>query len=76
MAAVAEPMIITLIGEQWRPSIIYLQMLSFVGMMFPLHAINLNMWQVQGRSDLFLKLEVIKKNYCNSHYRNGCFMGY
>ncbi len=61
MAAVAEPMIITLIGEKWRPSIIYLQMLSFVGMMYPLHALNLNMLQVQGRSDLFLKLEIIKK---------------
>ncbi len=61
MAAVAEPMIITLIGEKWRPSIIYLQMLSFVGMFYPLHALNLNMLQVSGRSDLFLKLEIIKK---------------
>ena len=61
MAAVAEPMIITLIGEKWRPSIIYLQMLSFVGMMYPLHVLNLNMLQVSGRSDLFLKIEVIKK---------------
>ncbi len=61
MAAIAEPMIITLIGEKWRPSIIYLQMLSFVGMMFPLQALNLNMLQVCGRSDLFLKLEIIKK---------------
>lgn len=61
VAAVAEPLILTLIGEKWAPSIIYLQMLSFVGMMYPLHAINLNMLQVQGRSDLFLKLEIIKK---------------
>lgn len=61
MAAVAEPMLITLVGEQWRPSIIYLQLLCFVGMLYPLHAINLNMLQVQGRSDLFLRLEVIKK---------------
>ena len=61
MAAIAEPMIITLIGEQWRPSIIYLQLLTFVGMMYPLHSLNLNMLQVQGRSDLFLRLEIIKK---------------
>jgi len=61
MAAVAEPMVITLIGEQWRPCIIYLQLLCFVGMMYPLHALNLNMLKVQGRSDLFLKLEIIKK---------------
>lgn len=61
MSAVAEPMVITLIGEKWRPSIIYLQLLCFTGMMYPLHALNLNMLQVSGRSDLFLKLEIIKK---------------
>jgi len=61
MAAVARPMIYTLIGEKWQASIIYLQMLCFVGMFYPLHALNLNMLEVQGRSDLFLRLEVIKK---------------
>lgn len=61
MAAIAKPMILTLIGEQWLPSVIYLQMLCFVGMFYPLHALNLNMLKVQGRSDLFLRLEIIKK---------------
>lgn len=61
LAAVAEPLIITLIGEQWRQSIVYLQLLCFVGMFYPLHAMNLNMLKVQGRSDLFLRLEIIKK---------------
>jgi len=61
MAAVAEPLIYTLIGAKWEPAIIYLQMLCFVGMMYPLHALNLNMLLVLGRSDLLLKLEVIKK---------------
>lgn len=61
MAATAEPLVITLIGEQWRPSILYLQLLTFVGVMYPLHSLNLNMLNVQGRSDLFLKLEIIKK---------------
>jgi O-antigen/teichoic acid export membrane protein len=61
MAAVAEPMIITLIGEKWRQTILYLQLLCFSGMMYPLQALNLNMLQVAGRSDLFLKLEIIKK---------------
>jgi len=61
MAAVAKPMVLTLIGEKWLPSVIYLQMLCFVGMFYPLHALNLNMLNVQGRSDLFLKLEIIKK---------------
>ena len=61
MSAVAEPMIITLIGEKWRPSITLLQMLCFIGMFYPLHALNLNILTVKGRSDLFLKLEIIKK---------------
>ncbi len=61
MVAIAKPMIVTLIGEQWLPSVIYLQMLCFAGMFYPLHALNLNMLKVQGRSDLFLRLEIIKK---------------
>jgi teichuronic acid exporter len=61
LVAVAEPFVISFIGEKWRPAIIYLQLLSIVGMMYPLHALNLNMLQLLGRSDLFLKLEIIKK---------------
>jgi O-antigen/teichoic acid export membrane protein len=60
MAAIAKPMVLTLIGENWLPSVVYLQMLCFVGMFYPLHALNLNMLLVRGRSDLFLKLEIIK----------------
>ena len=61
MAASAESMVVALIGEKWLPSVVYLQMLCFVGMFYPLHAMNLNMLNVLGRSDLFLKLEIIKK---------------
>lgn len=61
MAAVARPMILTLIGEKWEPCVIYLQMLCFVGMFYPLNELNLNMLMVQGRSDLLLRLEIIKK---------------
>jgi len=61
MAASAEPLILTLIGEKWQPSVIYLQLLCFVGMLYPLHALNLNILNVKGRSDLFLKLEIFKK---------------
>lgn len=61
MAAISKSMVITLIGIKWLPSVIYLQLLCFVGMLYPLHAINLNMLNVQGRSDLFLRLEIIKK---------------
>jgi O-antigen/teichoic acid export membrane protein len=61
MAAIAEPLIITLMGEKWLPSVFYLQLLCFVGMIYPLHALNLNILQVKGRSDLFLRLEIQKK---------------
>ena len=61
LAAVAEPLVISLIGEKWRQSVVYLQLLCFSAMLYPLHAINLTMLNVQGRSDLFLRLEIIKK---------------
>ena len=61
MSAVAKPMILTLVGEQWLPCVTFLQIICFQMMLYPLHSLNLNMLQVQGRSDLFLKLEIIKK---------------
>lgn len=61
MAACAGPMIYVLIGEQWLECVPMLQIICTYGMLYPLHALNLNMLQVQGRSDLFLKLEIIKK---------------
>jgi teichuronic acid exporter len=61
MVAIAEPMVLLLIGDRWQQSIPYLQLLCFAGMLYPLHALNLNMILVKGRSDLFLKLEIVKK---------------
>ncbi|TWV15131.1 lipopolysaccharide biosynthesis protein [Bacteroidaceae bacterium HV4-6-C5C] len=61
LAAVAKPLIIVLIGEKWSVAASYLSIICFSGMLYPLHAINLNILQVKGRSDLFLKLEILKK---------------
>lgn len=61
LASVSKPMIITLIGEKWLQAAEFLRIICFSSMLYPLHAINLNMLQVQGRSDLFLRLEIIKK---------------
>ena len=61
LAGCAKQFILVLIGEQWLPCVGYLQIICFSMALYPLHAINLNMLQVQGRSDLFLKLEIIKK---------------
>lgn len=61
LAAIAQPLILTTIGEKWLPTVVLLQMLCFVGMFYPLHAMNLSMLNIHGRSDLFLRLEIIKK---------------
>ena len=61
LAAVATPLYSLLFGDKWLPSVTYLQLLCFAGMFYPLHAINLNILQVKGRSDLFLLIEIIKK---------------
>ena len=61
LAAVARPLILTILTEKWLFSATLLVPLCFQGMWYPVHAINLNLLQVKGRSDLFLRLEVIKK---------------
>lgn len=61
LAAIAQPLIVILIGEKWMPAVEMLQIICVSGMLYPLHALNLNILQVKGRSDLFLKLEIIKK---------------
>ena len=61
LSAVADSLVVTLIGQQWQEAAHYLQILCLSACLYPLHAINLNMLQVQGRSDLFLKLEIVKK---------------
>lgn len=61
MGAVAEPFIYCLIGPQWHEASTYLPFICVIMSLYPLHAINLNMLQVQGRSDVFLYLEIAKK---------------
>lgn len=61
LGAISEPLLYCLIGPKWHEAAIYLPLICISGSLYPLHAINLNMLQVQGRSDLFLGLEVVKK---------------
>ena len=61
LAAVARPMVLSFLTDKWLFSAVMIQILCFSQMWYPVHAINLNLLQVKGRSDLFLKLEVIKK---------------
>ncbi|OWV21579.1 lipopolysaccharide biosynthesis protein [Fibrobacter sp. UWB2] len=61
LAALAKPLIILLLGEKWMTSVLLLQILCFALMLDPICSINLNLLYVKGRSDLVLKLEIIKK---------------
>ena len=61
MMVVAEPMIRFLLTDKWLPAVPYLQVLVLSGILYPIHAYNLNILRVKGRSDLFLKLEFWKK---------------
>jgi len=51
-----------LFGEKWLPAVPYFQILAIASITTPLSSYNLNILKVKGRSDLFLKLEVIKKS--------------
>lgn len=61
LSAVAHPLVLVLLKSQWEFTAVLLQIICFAMMWFPIHAINLNLLQVKGRSDLFLKLEIYKK---------------
>ena len=75
LGAVSEPLLYCLIGPQWHDAAVYLPIICISSSMFPLHAINLNMLQVQGRSDLFLGLEIIKKTIAIAPLLIGIFVG-
>lgn len=61
LVALAKPFILLVLTDKWVDVILILQIISIAYMWYPVHAINLNILQVLGRSDLFLKLEIIKK---------------
>ncbi|MFZ5998425.1 MAG: lipopolysaccharide biosynthesis protein [Nitrospirota bacterium] len=61
LAVIARPLVLVLLTEKWAACIPYLQLLCVVGILFPLQVMNLNVLQALGRSDLFLRLEIIKK---------------
>lgn len=75
LGAVSEPLIYCLIGPKWHEAATYLPFICIAGTLYPLHAINLNMLQVQGRSDLFLGLEIVKKTIALAPLFVGAFVG-
>lgn len=61
MAVLSRPLVLVLLTEKWVGCIQYLQLICLGGLLYPLHVINLNVITALGRSDLFLRLEIIKK---------------
>lgn len=60
-AVSAEPVTRLLLGEKWLPAVPFLQMFCFLFALWPIHSTNLQALNGMGRSDIFLKLEIIKK---------------
>ena len=75
LGAISEPLIYCLIGPKWHQASTFLPIICVTASLYPLHAINLNMLQVQGRSDLFLGLEIVKKCISIGPMLIGAFVG-
>ncbi|MBQ0054850.1 MAG: lipopolysaccharide biosynthesis protein [Synergistaceae bacterium] len=63
LAGVARPLVQLLLTDKWLPCVPYLQIYCFIFAFWPVHTCNLQAINAVGRSDLFLKLEIIKKSY-------------
>jgi len=61
MIAVADNLILALLGPKWSGSVIFLQIMCIAYSFWPIHIVNLQALNALGRSDIFLKLEIIKK---------------
>ena len=61
LAVVARPLVLVLLTKKWEACVPYIQLLCIGGALYPLSLIHLNALAAQGRSDLFLRLEIIKK---------------
>lgn len=62
LAVIAKPLVIILITDKWLPSVPYLQIFCFVYAIWPIHTVNLQAINAIGRSDVSLKLQIIKRS--------------
>ena len=60
LSVFARPVTVFLFSEKWLPCVPYIRIVALALALYPIHAINLNLLCVKGRSDLFLRLEIIK----------------
>ncbi len=63
LAAIAKPLTLIVLGEKWLPAVPFIQICCFSYAFWPVHTTNLSAINAVGRSDVFLKLEIIKKGY-------------
>lgn len=61
LAVCAEPLVRLVLTDKWLPSVFYLRVFCITYAFYPIHTANLNAIKALGRSDIFLKLEIIKK---------------
>lgn len=61
LAVIAEPLVKILLTDKWLPAVPFLQIFCAVYALWPIHTANLQAINALGRSDIFLKLEIIKK---------------
>ncbi len=61
VAVLSRPFVMVVLTSKWEPIIPFMQVLCFAAMWNPIHGLNLNLLMVKGRSDLFFRLELIKK---------------
>ena len=61
LAMIAEPLVTLLLTEKWLPCVPFLRIFCVIYAFWPIHTANLNAINAVGRSDIFLKLEIIKK---------------
>ena len=61
LAVCAEPLISLILTDKWLPCVLFLRVFCITYAFYPIHTANLNAIKAMGRSDLFLKLEILKK---------------
>lgn len=61
IAVTAEPLVKLLLTDKWLPCVLFLRIFCITYMFFPVHTANLNAIRAMGRSDVFLKMEIVKK---------------
>lgn len=75
LTVVAKPTVLILFGDQWLPCVPYLQILCIGGAIHPLHVMNLHVLTALGHSNLFFRIELLKKIVSILLIGTACFIG-